>query len=542
MTDHKSLTLSRRHMLKNTAIVSGSALLTPFAPAILAQDARYAELSRTVRTQSGRMRGLSYDGGSVNAFYGIPYGRTTAGDGRFQLAKAPEPWSGVAEMTGVGNRCPQARDAEGLISEIFALDRRETMSEDCLNINVFTPATDSRDRPVMVWFHGGGYTSGSGNWILYDGKNLARTQDVVVVTVTHRLNVFGHLHLTDLLGEEYADSGNVGIMDCVAVLEWVRDNIENFGGNPDNVTIFGQSGGAGKVSTLLAMPGAHGLFHRAIAMSGASIQAITPDAATENAERFLSALKVPKNQYSRIRNYPWAQMLNAFLSTPGLRLGPVMDGNHLPRHPFSPDATPLSADIPLMMGSTEHETYFFPGQPIENFDDAELEQRVMQVTGANEREAAELIGVYRNGRPGVNNVKLYHIINSDNSFRRGVLTQAELKSDQGGAPVWKYYFSWQSRVREGRLGAYHCIDIPFAFNNVDECASMLGADESRYALASRMSGAFAQFARTGDPNNDSLPNWEPFDRSRRAMMRMDEEPELLINAWPNERTALAGIS
>ena len=542
MTNRQAGTCTRRRILKQGAFLAAMAALPSFVRYAIAQDIRYASPSRTVRTTQGRMSGLAYAGGNVNAFYGIPYGKTTAGAGRFQLAQPPASWSGVREMTQIGDRSPQMRDAESYLSEIFALDRREPMSEDCLRINVFTPATDNRDRPVMVWFHGGGYTSGSGGWILYDGKNLARTQDVVVVTVNHRLNVFGHLHLAGLLGDEYADAGNVGIMDCVAVLQWVRDNIENFGGNPDNVTIFGQSGGAGKVSTLLAMPAASGLFHRAIAMSGANLQAITTDAATETAERYLNALGVPRDQYSRIRNYPWEQMLNAFLATPGLNLGPVMDGRHLPRHPFTPDATPLAHDIPMLMGSTEHETYFFPGQPIDNFDDAELLRRVMQVTGANDSEARNLVDVYRRGRPGVNNVKLYHIINSDSTFRRNVITEAELKADQGGAPVWKYYFSWQSRVREGKLGAYHCIDIPFAFNNVDEGASMLGGGDDRYLLASRMSGAFAQFARTGDPNIELLPQWQPFDRANRAMMRMDTEPELLVNAWPDERAALARIS
>lgn len=539
MTINNTFTISRRHMLQQSAVLGGGMLLSPLAA--LAQDIRYARPSRTVRTASGRMSGLTYPGGA-NAFYGIPYGKTTAGAGRFQLAQAPDAWNGVREMTAVGDRCPQARDAEGLISEIFALDRREPMSEDCLRINVYTPATDNRDRPVMVWFHGGGYTSGSGSWILYDGSNLAMTQDVVVVTVNHRLNAFGHLYLGDILGDEFADSGNVGIMDCVAVLEWVRDNIENFGGNPDNVTLFGQSGGAGKVSTLMALPEASGLFHRAIAMSGANLQAISTDAASATAERYLAALGLASNQFSRVVNYPWNQMLDAFLGTPGLNFGPVVDDRHLPRSPFYPDATPVSRDIPLMMGSTQHETYFFPGQPIENFDDAELHNRVKQVTGATDSEADNLIAVYRRGRPGVNNVKLYHIINSDNSFRRNVLTEAERKADQGGAPVYKYFFSWQSRVREGRLGAYHCIDIPFAFNNVDECASMLGAGQDRYPLATRMSSAFAQFARTGDPNIGDLPNWEPFTRDNWAMMRMDNEPELLIRPWQDEYKALNSIS
>ena len=539
MTIRNTFTLSRRNLLQKSAAAGGALLLSPLAA--LAQDFRYAKASKAVRTASGRMTGLAFPGGA-NAFYGVPYGKTTAGVGRFQLAQAPDSWNGVAEMTRVGDRCPQAYDAEGLISEIFALDRREAMSEDCLRINVFTPALDKRDRPVMVWFHGGGYSSGSGSWILYDGKNLAQTQDVVVVTVNHRLNVFGHLDLSELLGDEFADSGNAGIMDCVSVLEWVRDNIAGFGGNPDNVTIFGQSGGAGKVSTLLAMPAAKGLFHKAIAMSGANLQGISQEAATENAERYLAALKVDKANYNRIVNYPWAQMLNTYLATPGINLGPVVDGNHLPRAPFQPDATPVSRDVPLMMGSTEHETYFFPGQPIENFEDSELLSRIKQVTGTNDSQASTLIDVYRRGRPGINNVKLYHIINSDNTFRRGILTQAERKADQGGAPVYKYYFSWQSRVREGRLGAYHCIDIPFAFNNVDECASMLGGGEDRYLLASRMSTAFTQFARTGNPNNDLLPRWDPFDRNRRAMMRIDNNPELLINTWAEERAALASIS
>lgn len=539
MTVKNTFTISRRRMLQDGAMLGGAMMLSPYAA--LAQDTRYARESRTVRSTSGRMSGLAYPGGA-NAFYGIPYGRTTAGAGRFQLAKAPDPWNGVREMTAIGDRCPQMRDATPFLSEIFALDRREPMSEDCLRINVFTPATDNRDRPVMVWFHGGGYTSGSGGWILYDGKNLAASQDVVVVTVNHRLNVFGHLDLAGILGEEFADSGNVGIMDCVAVLEWVRDNIENFGGSPDNVTIFGQSGGAGKVSTLMAMPEASGLFHRAIAMSGANLQAITQDAARETAERYLTALGLASNQFDRVVNFPWNQMLNTYLATPGLNLGPVVDGNHLPRSPFHPDATPVSRDIPLMMGSTQHETYFFPGRVIENFGDAELHDRVKQITGANDREADNLIAVYRRGRPDVNNVKLFHIINSDNAFRRSILTEAELKADQGGAPVYKYFFSWQSHVREGKLGAYHCIDIPFAFNNVDEAASMLGASQDRYRLASRMSGAFAQFARTGNPNIDDLPEWQPFDRASHAMMRMDTEPELLINPWEAEYKALDSIS
>ena len=249
-----------------------------------AQDIRLAKASRTVQTTSGRVQGLVLDG-DVQAFYGVPYGATTAGENRFMPPRKPASWGGVRETTLVGNRSPQ--DFQGPISEVHALDRQEPMSEDCLNLNVFTPALGQGDRPVMMWLHGGGFTSGSGNWLLYDGARLARSRDVVVVPVTHRLNVFGYLHLEELGGEQFKGASNVGMLDIVAALEWIRDNIAEFGGNPQNVTIFGQSGGGGKVAALLGMPAAKGLFHKAIAMSGALVQGVAQPRATEIAQKFI---------------------------------------------------------------------------------------------------------------------------------------------------------------------------------------------------------------------------------------------------------------
>src|SRR5690606_5479446 len=323
-----------------------------------------------------------------------------------------------------------------------ALDRREPMSEDCLNLNVFTPATGRGNRPVMVWLHGGGFSSGSGNWLLYDGARLARAQDVVVVPVTHRLNVFGYLYLEELGGDRFRGASNVGMLDIVAALEWVRENIAQFGGDPRNVTIFGQSGGAGKVAALLAMPSARGLFHRAIGMSGALIEGVSKDRATEGAERFMSALGV--RSVDELQRLPMEQVRDAFVATRGLPMQPTVDGHSLPGGPFSPTAPAVSADVPLMVSSTEHEVNFFPQGPFDPIDDTELLALVQRSTGADERAARELIELYRSNRPGVENVELYQIIASDNSFRVGVTTEAELKASQAAAPVYMYYFRWAS--------------------------------------------------------------------------------------------------
>lgn len=535
---------SRRHFNRrrflHASTAAGAALWAATAGLPLrAQDIRHARRSRMVLTQYGRIQGVRYPG-DVNAFYGIPYAASTGDEGRFMAPRKPVPWTGIKDTLRVGNRCPQ--DVTGPLTEVAALDRREPLGEDCLNLNVFTPGLDDSRRPVMVWLHGGGYTSGSGGWLLYDGTNLARSQDVVVVTINHRLNVFGYLHLAGLGGEQYADSGNAGMLDIIAALEWVRGNIAAFGGDPGNVTVFGQSGGAGKVSTLMAMPAAQGLFHKAIAMSGSTIQGITPDRATEVAERYLSALELNANQLGRLRGLSMERLLAAYENTPGLQLGPVTDGNHLPRHPFSPDAPAASAGVPMMASSTEHEVNFIPSTPLDPMDEDTLLERVGELINSGAADARRLVGVYREGRPGADNVELYQIIASDNSFRRDVLTLAEHKARQNAAPVYMYYFRWNAAVRLGRLRAYHCLDIPFAFNNVDECASMTGAGQDRYLLASRLSGAFAAFARSGDPNHPGLPEWPAFDTTRRATMIMDNEVEAVDDPYGEARRALYALT
>ncbi|HEX7081677.1 MAG TPA: carboxylesterase family protein [Gammaproteobacteria bacterium] len=527
--------IDRRTFVGSTIAGAGMLAAGPFGT-VWAQDIRGASRSRVVETTAGRIQGVVLDGG-VNAFYGVPYGASTGGENRFMPPKPPVPWSGVRETTTVGHRSPQ--DFAGPISEVFALDRREPMGEDCLNLNVFTPALGRGDRPVMVWLHGGGYSSGSGNWLLYDGARLARRQDVVVVPVTHRLNVFGYLYLEEIGGEEFAGASNVGMLDIVAALEWVRDNIEQFGGDPGNVTIFGQSGGGGKVSALMGMPAAQGLFHRAIAMSGALVEGVSKDAATETAERFIAALGVA--DAAAMRQLPMERLRDVMAETRGLRLSPTVDGRTLPAGPWSPGAPAMSASVPMMFGTTEHEVNFIPTTPLEPMEDDALLANVKRATGADDAAARDLIALYRKGRPGIGNTELYQILASDNSFRVGVITEAERKAAQGRAPAYMYYFTWESPVREGKLRAYHCLDIPFAFDNVEIAASMTGAGQDRYALATKVSSAFASFARTGNPATDELPEWPAFDLERRATMIFDNECRVVDDPHGAEREALAAL-
>lgn len=527
--------LTRRTFLQDS-LVCGAALGVPGLA--LAQDRRTASASATITTTGGKVQGLRYASG-ISAFRGIPYGAPTDGARRF-AKPAPHPgWSGVLETVEVGARSPQM--PTGPISEVFALDRQEAMSETCLHLNVWTPSTEGGGRPVMFWMHGGGYTSGSGGWLLYDGANLAQSQDVVVVTINHRLNVFGHLYLAELGGEAFADSGMAGMLDIVAALEWVRDNIAAFGGDPGNVTLFGQSGGAGKVTTLLAMPAARGLFHKGIAMSGVTHTGIPKAAATEASERVLAKLGLQAAQVDQLRSISTNVLLDAFLTTPGLTMAPVLDGSNLPVDPFNPSAPALSADIPMIFGSTAQEVNFFPTTPLEPVDDSRLLELLVAELKTTTDKAAALLAVYRKGRPQAANIELYQTIASDAGFRRGILLGTELKAAQNRAPVYSYYFTWASPVHEGKLRAYHCIDIPFAFNNVDESTSMVGAQQERYALATRISGAFATFARTGKPGHADLPEWPAFTAENRATMIFAKEPQALNDPFGDERRALYSI-
>jgi len=520
-----------------TAGLFSEGLLAP----LWAQDVRGLSPTAVVQTKAGRVRGVVRFG--VNQFWGVPYSASTEGANRFIPPAPHAPWTGVRDVVQVGNRSPQ--DPEGPISEVFALDRREPMGEDCLNLNVFTPALGAGNRPVMVWLHGGGFSGGSGNWLLYEGTNLARKEDVVVVSVTHRLNLFGFLHLADLgAGEKWAHATNVGMLDIVAALGWIKDNITAFGGNPGNVTVFGQSGGGSKVTTLMAMPSAKGLFHRAIAMSGAQLRGATRENATRAAEQYLAKLGLTSNQLDRLQQMPWRQLQEAFFSEPriqGLAGGPVVDGRSLPRDQWSPDAPGVSADVPLMMGSTETEdAWNDPPPPLAMAED-EMLTRVRRIVRNDEVKARELIALYRKTHPGISTTDVWLIMNADNTRRANAQLLSELKTAQAKAPAYLYFFNWRSPVHKGQMKAYHTLDIPFALYNIDQAASMTGAMQDRYALAHRMSAAFAAFARTGNPNHADLPMWPAFNAKTFPTMVFGNECKAVNDPNREERLALKAI-
>src|ERR671931_1826581 len=379
----------------------------------------------TVETTAGRVRGLAID--KIQAFKGVPYGASTEGTRRFLPPVKVQPWTGVRDAFEIGPRSPLIDSV--LVPEWTPLNLREPMGEDCLNLNLWTPsATKGGRRPVMVWLHGGGYSVGSPNMIPYDGANLARKHDVVVIGLTHRLNVFGFLFLAHLGGEKYSGASNVGLKDIIAGLEWIRDNVTSFGGDPGNVTIFGQSGGAGKVSTLLGMPAAHGLFHRAIAQSGSAVTSMPARVATQNAEALMSRLGLRANQVDELQKLSMRQLLDAMQAGPstgsgraesatgaarpgggsgrggiggGFNAAPVVDGTSLPNNVFDPTATELSAEVPLLIGSTETEvTWNVNTDYTPPANDAALVDRIRRTLGgADETEILELVAMYRRDRP-----------------------------------------------------------------------------------------------------------------------------------------------
>lgn len=489
-------------------------------------------------TGSGKIRGVVID--KVYAFKGVPYGASTAGAGRFMPPQKPQPWTDVKDTAQFGHRSPQ-QPGKLEIPEVAETSGQGPMGEDCLVLNVWTNGLKGgRKRPVMVWFHGGGFASGSGDYTMYDGANLARKHDVVVVTTNHRLNAFGYLYLADLGNAKFANASNAGLLDMVQSLEWVRDNIANFGGDPNNVTIFGQSGGGGKVATLMATPSAKGLFHRAICQSGAAIKGVSRENASRSAQALLTKLNLKPDQLDQLQSMPFEKLEEA-LKGAGMNFGPVVDGKTLPHDPFDPAAPEESASVPLLIGTVEEEVNFFPTTMLEPIDDADLHNRVKQATRADDATADKLIALYKKNRPTKSNVEILQMISTDAGFSASVRTEADLKAAQGKAPVYKYYFTWQSPVREGKLRSFHTLEIPFVTVNVDNAKSMTGSGQDRYALQDKMSAAWAAFAKTGNPNAKGLPHWPAFTAEERATMIFNNECKLVNDPYKEERLAIAAL-
>lgn len=506
----------RGHLTRRTlGLAAGAALI---APGVV--RAGVLPPASDVRTGSGPVRTHAVDG--IRRALGIPYGQAR----RFERPEPVRRWEEPFRADAFGGASPQ-RGSE------------PNQSEDCLRLNVWTPGTDAGQRPVIVYIHGGAYSTGSGSSPLTDGARLAARGDVVVVTVNHRLGPLGYASLARL-SEGFEDSGNLGQLDLVLALEWVRDNIAGFGGDPGCVTVVGQSGGGAKIATLMAMPAAAGLFHRAVTMSGQQVTASWPLNATRRAEVWLAALGLTPDRIEEVRTMPVERLIEAAGATDpilggSLYFGPVLDGRSLTRHPFWPDAPAQSAHIPMMIGNTREETLAFLGGDQANAGltwetlPARLTPSQMRIDVAPE----EVVAWYRREHPEMSpDQVLIRATTAARSWRAAVI-EAEMRAAQG-SPAFVYQLDWASQMPSGRTGAYHTSDIPLMLDNVGAEGSGAVGPEAQ-AMADRMSHALLAFARTGDPNHVGLPRWTPYSLERRETMVMDLPPRMENDPRGDER-------
>jgi len=510
-----------------------------------------------VRTTYGVLRGAKENG--VLSFKGIPYAGPVDGEGRFRRAPALQRWSGVRDALKLGPPSWQPGKT------YFGIDE-PTPQENCLVLTVWTPNADRKRRPVMFYSHGGGFVIGSSGAPLQDGSNLAREYDVVVVSSNHRLGLFGYLYLGEIAGEEYATSGNQGLLDIVDALKWVNTNIESFGGDPDNVMIFGESGGGAKTSCLYAMPSAHDFFNKASIESGPGIRMLEKETASETTRLVLRHLGLQDQEWRKLLSVPVDKLVETQVavgrppSLPGARLGwsrgvsgllgpgafaPVVDGHVLPYHPFDPQAPAISKSKPLIVGTNRDETTFFfwerKATDVFELTFATLKERLQREFGA---DTDAILATYKNSRPDALPSDIYIAIPPAGMFWIGALIIAKRKAEQQGAPVYSYIFAHESDYiipgTSHKFGAGHATEIPYKFNNIDVVKALgsggfIGANTTSAAAAHNMSEMWATFARTGRPAAKGQPTWPAFDLENRATMEIDAQCRVVKDPFGTER-------
>jgi para-nitrobenzyl esterase len=542
--------IDRRSLLRSAGAVMASGTLT----ALLNRSA-WAEASTTVEVEQGRLRGIRANGLSV--FKGIPYGGSVEAGGRFLEAPPLAPWTGVRSASDYGPPSIQHNTDYSIW-----IDRKPS-AENCLYLNIWTPQISGK-RPVMFWIHGGGYSSGSGGLPIYDGAMLAKKGDVVVVTVNHRLNIFGYLHLA-AFDRRYASSGNAGQLDLVQALRWVSKNISAFGGDPANVTIFGESGGGAKISALMAMPSAHRLFHKAIVESGSSLAVMTPEDAERTGRAVLASLNLSPGDASKLEDVPSAKLLESYVKVSGggpstegehHAFGPVVDGIAIPEQTWTPAAPQLSRQIPLLVGTNHDEAVAFIDKGMDDVpaDDVALRTRIKRAavfsSRLSDKDVDALIARYRQAMPSASRIDLLIRISTDVGMRRSAILQAE-RQLASGAPVFMYEFNWRTPCFGGNW-ALHGIEIPFVFGNLDYGIAWDGHDTNadraaadpqgaRFRLADQALGAWAAFARTGNPSHAGLPDWRPYSLDRRDTMALDAQCSLQSDPRGEERRLIASV-
>ena len=489
-----------------------------------------------VKTESGLVAGYIEDG--IYIYKGIPYAQAE----RFMPPTKAKQWEGIRSSRAYGPTCPQKKRMGWMIDEMAFESHWDDgySGEDCLRANIWTKGiNDGKKRPVMVWLHGGGYSAGSGQELpAYDGTNLCEKGDVVIVSLNHRLNVLGFLDLS-AFGEKYAQSGNVGLLDLIAALKWVKNNIDNFGGDPSNVTIFGQSGGGGKVTALLTSILARGLFNKAIVESGSLLQMMEPKYSKRIGTSVMEELGLKASQIDQLKDIPYEKLLaagenavaklKAEVTTEGtmsLLFGwcPTVDGNVLTSQPTTSQAYENSKDIPVIIGTTLHEFMGSSRNPA--LKKATIETAKNELKKKYGDKTDEFLKAFGQAYPHYKPVDLFDV---DMLFRPQAVQQATLKSNLGGAPVYMYLFSWESPILDGAFRSSHCMELPFVFDNIYNSRTMTGGSKSAYKLADYMSSAWLNFARTGNPNVAGLPDWKPYDSQKGAVMILNNKCEIKYN-------------